>query len=298
MKGMSDMPTIDDLQRELFQQKYKLADLKRQRAVALKEAIAAQDADGGWRAAALRFAAAELSLAEAANELVRLEEGLASAMQEDALAARRAARDKTTLLFLAANAIEGVHLSLDKEVRAITASLERAVLRNRMELDSRWSVCPSDLLQAINETQPEIVHFSGHGTAAGELVFEGKGGQPQPVKAHAIVKAIVSACPKTRLCFFNACFSEDDAKEIVTRLDAAVGMRTEIGDEAAIVFAAQFYSALGFGKNLAEAIGEARAALAIEGIAEENTPALYIKDGLKAEEIIMVKRIRPAPQGN
>ncbi|MDR2007232.1 MAG: CHAT domain-containing protein [Acidaminococcales bacterium] len=292
------MTTAEETRKALLEKKRALYALKLKRAQTMKDALAAlgdDSAAAAERSLRLQDADMGVKIALAENEIFDIEETLCEVRRMDKEERRAARLDKTTLLFLAANAIEGVHLSLDKEVRAITASLERAALRNRMEMASRWSVRPSDLIQAINETQPEIVHFSGHGTAAGELVFEGKGGQPQPVKAHAIVKAIVSACPKTRLCFFNACFSEADAKQIVGKLDAAVGMRTEISDEAARTFAAQFYSALGFGKNLAEAIGEARAALAIEGIAEEDTPALYVRDGLKAEEIIMVKRVHPAP---
>ena len=66
-------------------------------------------------------------------------------------------------------------------------------------------------------------------------------------------------------------------------------MNTEIGDEAAIVFAAQFYSSVGFGQNLQQAFDQAKAALLLKGIAEENTPVLYVKKGLSAQEIVMVE---------
>ena len=66
-------------------------------------------------------------------------------------------------------------------------------------------------------------------------------------------------------------------------------MNTEIGDEAAIVFAAQFYSSIGFGKNLQQAFDQAKAALLLKGIAEEHTPVLYVRKGLLAQDIVMVE---------
>lgn len=79
-------------------------------------------------------------------------------------------------------------------------------------------------------------------------------------------------------------------------------MTTAIGDEAARVFSAQFYSALSFGKSIRRAFEQARAQLLLEGIPEEDTPELFVKDGLDPDEIVLV---RPAgfspkdpPQGS
>jgi hypothetical protein len=139
----------------------------------------------------------------------------------------------------------------------------------------------------VNELQPAAVHFSGHGTPSGELVFEGGDGKPSYVKARDMVNAIAAACPSTRFCFFNACFSDADAAAVVEKLDAAVGMRTVMPDPAAIAFAKQFYSAIGFGKSLADAMEEARALLRIEGIEAGDTPVLHLRAGADAKGIII-----------
>ena len=86
-----------------------------------------------------------------------------------------------------------------------------------------------------------------------------------------------------------ACFSQKEAQTVVDKVEAAIGMNTEIGDEAAIVFAAQFYSSIGFGKNLQQAFDQAKAALLLKGIAEEHTPVLYVRKGLLAQDIVMVE---------
>ena len=101
--------------------------------------------------------------------------------------------------------------------------------------------------------------------------------------------AVASASKKVRMIFFNACFSQKEAQAVVDKVEAAIGMNTEIGDEAAIVFAAQFYSSIGFGQNLQQAFDQAKAALLLKGIAEENTPVLYVRKGLLAQDIVMVE---------
>jgi len=72
-------------------------------------------------------------------------------------------------------------------------------------------------------------------------------------------------------------------------VDVAIGMNTSIGDEAALVFASQFYSSIGFGKSIKTAFDQAKAALMLEGIPEKTTPELYVRDSLKAEDLMLVK---------
>ena len=100
--------------------------------------------------------------------------------------------------------------------------------------------------------------------------------------------AVISASKKIRLIFFNACFSQQEAKAVVEKVEAAIGMNTEIGDEAAIVFAAQFYSSIGFGLNLQQSFDQAKSALLLKGIPEADTPVLFVKEGLLAADIVMV----------
>ena len=109
------------------------------------------------------------------------------------------------------------------------------------------------------------------------------------VSKEAITQTIMAASDQIRLIFFNACFSHAQADAVIRHVDAAIGMTEPIGDEAAKVFAAQFYSALGFGLSVQKAFDQAKAALLLEGIQEENTPKLYVRDGLNAGDIIIVR---------
>lgn len=161
--------------------------------------------------------------------------------------------------------------------------------RDAISFVTRWAVRPLDILQAINELNPDVIHFSGHGSDTGELVLENADGSSKLVSKEAIIQTIMTSSDKIHLLFFNACFSYEQAIAVTEYVDAAIGMADSIGDEAARVFAAQFYSALGFGLSLKKAFEQAKAALMLEGINESATPMLFLKDGLEASDIYIVR---------
>jgi hypothetical protein len=145
------------------------------------------------------------------------------------------------------------------------------------------------VLQAINEHHPCIIHFSGHGSDQNEIVFQDQQGQTKLVTKEAIVQTMAAASSDIQLVFFNTCYSRDQAEAVVRHVPAALGMNTSIGDEAARVFAAQFYSAIGFGLSVQRAFDQAKAALMLEGIPEENTPELFVAEGIDAGSLLLVK---------
>lgn len=194
-----------------------------------------------------------------------------------------------TVLFLASNPIDTPSLRLDAESRAIQEMIRKSDYRDTIRFETRWAVRTSDILQAINEVNPDIIHFSGHGDSNGDLAFENVNGQNKLVTKEAMAQTIMTLSDKVRLIFFNACFSAIQAEHIVEYVDAAIGMNTFIGDDAALVFASQFYSSIGFGKNLKSAFNQAKAALMLEGISEDTTPELFVRDDLQAENIILVQ---------
>jgi hypothetical protein len=74
---------------------------------------------------------------------------------------------KHTILFLAANPGGTDRLALDREARAIQVELERSGHRDCFQFETRWAVEPLDLLRELRRLKPTVVHFSGHGQAAG-----------------------------------------------------------------------------------------------------------------------------------
>ena len=209
------------------------------------------------------------------------------------------AKEKINILFLASNPhityIEDNHikeqqkLDLEKEAREIEDAIKKSLNRDSINFQTKWATRTTDIFQAINEVQPTIIHFSGHGTENGELVFQDNMDNPKIVSNEAISETISAISDDVRLIVFNNCFSSTQAKLIVNSVEATIGMNKTIGDNAAITFASQLYSAIGFGLSIDVAFKQARAQLILEGINEQDTPELYVKDEINAGDIILVK---------
>lgn len=198
--------------------------------------------------------------------------------------------DKVRILFLAANPKNSSKLRLDEEIREIQARIRAAEFRDTFELVSRWAVRPLDLLQAFNEVQPHVVHFSGHGSGDAELILEDDAGNTKAVSEAALVALFRTAKDSIRLVLLNACHSEGQAQAVSQHIDCTVGMSTGIGDAAAIVFAPTFYGALAFGRSVGQAFEQGRTALMLEGIPEENTPVLLARPGVDALRVGLINR--------
>lgn len=197
--------------------------------------------------------------------------------------------EEITVLFMAANPLDQNQLRLDEEARAIAETIRKSEHRDAVGLVSCWAVRPLDVLQALNEHRPRIVHFSGHGSDQDEIVFQDNSGATKLVSKEAIVQTMAAASGEIRLVFFNTCYSRNQAEAVVQHVQVAIGMKTSIGDVAARVFAAQFYSAIGFGLSVKRAFEQAKAALMLEGIPEHDTPELFVAAGVDAEHLIIVK---------
>lgn len=197
--------------------------------------------------------------------------------------------EKITVLFFATNPKGTTRLRLDEEARSIQEMIRKSKHRDSISFETRWAVRPLDILQAINEVNPDVVHFSGHGADTGDLVLENTDGSEKLVTKEAITQIIMSSSDKIHLLFFNACFSYEQAQEVVSYVDAAIGMADTIGDAAACSFAAQFYSSLGFGLSIKRAFDQAKGSMMLESPMEGDTPMLYTKDDIDADSFYIVR---------
>jgi hypothetical protein len=179
---------------------------------------------------------------------------------------------------LAANPATTPRLSLDEEAREITERLRLSHDRDSFELLTCWAVRPGDLLQQLNQHRPHIVHISGHGNASGEIILASAGGE-QRVSTEALGALFQTMKDNIRIVVLNACHSTVQAQTISRHIDHVIGMRAPIGDQAAIVFAAAFYSALGFHRTVQEAFDQATTALLLHGLAAHNIVELITRPG-------------------
>lgn len=193
------------------------------------------------------------------------------------------------VLFLASNPIDQSQLRLDEEARSIAEMIRKAEHRDSVRFETRWAIRPTDIIQAINELQPTIVHFSGHGTDTDEIVLQSNSGTTKTVSKEAIAQTMTVFADNIRLVFFNTCYSNNQAKAVTMHIEAAIGMNTSISDGAARIFSSQFYSAISFGHSVQRAFEQAKTVLMLEGIPEEETPELFVQDGIDPNDIVIVR---------
>jgi hypothetical protein len=201
------------------------------------------------------------------------------------------------VLFLASNPEGTSSLKLDEEIRMITQKVRASEYRDVLKLESLFAVRPDDLLQALNEHQPQIVHFSGHGSAAGEIILMDRNRQVKPVSADALRALFTTLKDNIRVVVLNACYSQLQAAAIAEVIDCVVGMNKAVGDYAAITFAASFYRAIGFGRSVAEAFEQGKTAILLEGISEADTPQLLTRQGVDPAAVFLIGGApQPAPK--
>jgi hypothetical protein len=176
---------------------------------------------------------------------------------------------------------------LDEEIRGIEQALRQTEYRDRFDLKQAWAVRVTDLQAHLLQHQPDIVHFSGHGSAASEIILEDDDGNSQEVPARALSKLFEIFKDHIRCVVLNACYSKRQAQAIAEHIDGVIGMSKEIGDEAAINFAIAFYRALGYGENLKKAFDLGCNQINLQNLNEENTPKLLsVKSN--PEEVVFV----------
>jgi hypothetical protein len=211
---------------------------------------------------------------------------------------------KVKILFVASNPLEQSRLTLDEEIRAITAQIRSADYRDALELVSGWAVRPDDLQQLLLQHKPQIVHFSGHGTLklasrvtaqnilpsapdmdvnivgrVGQLELTGEDGQVHPTSKAALLNLFNVLSDRVRLVLLNACHSEGIAETLAEVIPCTIGMNGEISDDAAIAFSTAFYRGLGFGRNLQEAFDLGKNALLNLQTPEDHAPRLFTRNG-------------------
>jgi AAA-like domain/CHAT domain len=205
------------------------------------------------------------------------------------------------ILILAANPIDSVRLSLEREVAEIRTTLQLSANRDRFVIEPRGAVRPDDLQQYMYDVQPQIVHFSGHGIGNGAtsddlpssrkftaiadddampegLIFEDDKGRSILVSGTTLANLCALFSNQVKCVILNSCYSIEQAQEIVKYIPYVVGMNRAIGDIAARKFSQGFYRAIWDDRSIEEAFASGVNAIELDGISEALTPVLLSRD--------------------
>ena len=174
--------------------------------------------------------------------------------------------DKKVILFLAANPTSE-KLSFGEEFKHIFAKLTEKDIKNKFEICLNDGTTLEKMLDKIDDFQPEILHFAGHGKEvnpdeprSGGLAFHNSDYQGEKVLDAQRIKSIFNRLknkPKhqnLKIVLFNACYSEPQAKALSECQLYAIGTSDEITSPAARTFAAGFYRKYAHCENVEEAV--------------------------------------------
>lgn len=205
--------------------------------------------------------------------------------------------DPTKILFLTANPSDTAPLRLDEEIRLIGQRIRRGEYRKLFAIQSAPAIRATDMPYELMDSAPDVVHFSGHGSAAGELCFVREGDHAtQPIPASTLARVFKQLGDRVKCVVLNACYSEIQATAITASIPCVVGMSRAVSDSAAIAFAAGFYEALAFGKSVSSAfeLGQIQIELANPARAESaEIPRLLVRSDVDASQVFLVTP--PAP---
>jgi hypothetical protein len=199
--------------------------------------------------------------------------------------------ERLRVLYLTSSPGKEAPLRVDAEVNNVLKALRSAKHRDLVDLQQRPPAGPQDLIDAINDHRPHVIHFSGHGAATG-LLFDTNDLEPtdgQFVDFEPLADLVKATSFPPTLIVLNACNSEGGAETLLEAAPVIISMSDTVGDMSAGLFAMHFYAAIGGAQSIGNAVAQAKTMIAI---ALPDTPDLIVvsvREGYDAHDIQLVK---------
>jgi MoxR-like ATPase len=149
------------------------------------------------------------------------------------------------ILFIGANPANTFRLRMDLEHRAIERVISNSKMGERIQLITKLALPSDELVSAIQNTKPTIVHFCTHGEEDG-IILEHESGEGKLVSPEMLSKMFLGLSERVPCVVLNSCASFGLAERLVSESQVAcvVGLSSVIVDADAIEFASRFYKFL------------------------------------------------------
>lgn len=191
---------------------------------------------------------------------------------------------------------DGIPLELAEDLRQIKKHVAQARYGHRLDFEPHGAARADDLIDVLENTDAQVLHFSGHGGKHGLVFVATDGCSTHPVDAAALKQLFRTYHGTVRLAVLSACTSRAEAQAIADIVGCALGTLTKIGDEAAINFNGRFYRAIANGHSVQRAWKEACTALQVHRVSEPEYPQVFVRDGVDPSDLVLVKTYRPVPR--
>jgi hypothetical protein len=181
-------------------------------------------------------------------------------------------------LFLSANPIDASYLEAVKEYKkALDITIRLTIYRDQFKLEQGYEVSLKDIQDLLERFSPDIIHFTGHGSRDGALVFQNS--QTDRIERASIsaieeLFRIINKKKNIKCVLLSSCYSEDQAEAISRHVDCVIGMSREISIDAANAFTKGFYRGLGNGFDVKSAFELGCNQIELENLNEKELPKL------------------------
>ncbi len=155
---------------------------------------------------------------------------------------------KLKILFCSANPDKNNDLYPDIEYKKIQEAIDAGQHKNSIDLKQNFETTWSGFIKEINEYEPHIIHFTGHGTIDGKLRFINDDPEYDDPKSTEDIISFFGTTQNIKVVFLNACHSHIQAQEVIKSIDIAIGMTDTIKVGSSRSLAAQFYASLSSGQ--------------------------------------------------
>jgi hypothetical protein len=198
-------------------------------------------------------------------------------------------KKRLDVLYLTANPNAARPLRVDAEMSQVQEAVRGSKLRDNIALHYRPAASLKSIMDGLNDHEPGIVHFSGHGYSGGIAVDNAKVKRPsrKVITFELLAKAIAAVDTPPQVIVLNSCHSAGAKKAFLPPAKAVIAMGDSISDLAATAFAAQFYAAVAAGQSIKAAFSQGVVAIEAVSLTEAKTPQLIIVNGVKANSIVL-----------
>jgi CHAT domain len=198
-------------------------------------------------------------------------------------------RGHLDVLYLTADPIKNNPLRVDAELHHVQNEIRGSKFRDNITVERRPAATLKSLLNGLNDLNPHIIHFSGHGNKSGIAMDNASVIKPsvEMVSFKLLADALSATDSKPRVVVLNACDSAAARKRFLKLGLIVISMKRSISDAAAAAFAVQFYGALASGQSVKSAFEQGRVAVQATSISEADTPQLFCPKDVDPSKIIL-----------
>lgn len=179
-----------------------------------------------------------------------------------------------TVLVLSSSPIDQAQLRLGTEAKLILHSLNSAQNRDQYRVISLSATTVDDLRRYMLEHSPTIVHFCGHGDAETGVLLEDDEGRTHAVSGASLAKLFHLINEEVKCVVLNACYSDEQARQISEHIDFVIGMKGTVTDPSALKFAQGFYEAVWAGQSFERAFKFGCSAIDTANLPDEQAPVI------------------------